>query len=123
MNNKLIYIIDDEEDILDLFQGIFDESKYTVECFKTTKSFCQRCDEKFPDLVITDLVINGEDGLSIVEKINKEKPEIPVFVMSGFLTKDRLDRLKTLKTVSVNSKPFKMLPYIQEIEKYLVHVK
>ena len=120
MNNKLIYIVDDEEDILELFKGNFDETLFTVECFSNTKDFNEKFQHKAPDLVITDLVINGDDGLTIIEKVNAEGPEIPIFVMSGFLTKDRLDKLKGLNTVSINSKPFKMLPYIKEIENYLV---
>lgn len=117
MTKKTIYVLDDEPDILDLFAMSFPE--HDVSCFTNLDEARKACFKIVPDLLITDLVVKDDDGIDLITDLNKRLPNIAIFVMSGFLTKDRLNRLEKLKTIDISSKPFNMMSYGQKIKNYI----
>jgi len=82
-----ILIVDDEALICEFIQGIIDWAKLEMvyagcatdglEAFELIKS-------KQPDLVITDIRMPGLTGLSLIEKVKKEKIDCAFIVISGY---------------------------------------
>jgi CheY-like chemotaxis protein len=71
----------------------------------------------YPDLVIMDLALPEMDGIETARRIH-ETPElshVPIFVVSGFLTKDVVRNVKAAGCVEMFSKPFDFEAVLQAI--------
>ena len=79
-----IVIIDDEEDILDILSLALKDSNYNVSVARDGASGLKVCQEKFPQIVITDIRMPFMDGLQVLETLKKHYPEIEVIVATAF---------------------------------------
>ena len=77
-----IYIVDDEENILEIIEYNLTKNGYAVRGFKDGKSFLDFFNTKKPDLVILDLMLPDSDGFDICREI-KEKTDVPVIILSA----------------------------------------
>jgi len=79
-----ILIIDDEEMILDLVQIGLSRAGFKVEIALDGQEGIKKFDNDRFDLVITDILMPGLDGLGVVDHIrNSGKPCTPIIGMSG----------------------------------------
>ena len=84
--NTSIMIIDDEEDILTLFNDFLQRQGYSVAIFTDAMLAVQEI-EKNPQeysLIITDIRMPGISGLELVRIVNKLNKDIKVVIMSAF---------------------------------------
>lgn len=83
--NAEILIIDDEEDICNLVQGILEDEGYTTRKAMKAETAYAQVQEKSPDLVVLDIWLQGsaDDGMKVLEKIKDGKPHLPVVMISG----------------------------------------
>ena len=79
---KSIYVVDDEENILEIIEYNLDKNGYDVRGFKDGKSFLDFFNARKPDLVILDLMLPDMDGFDICRDI-KEKTDVPVIILSA----------------------------------------
>ncbi len=63
-----------------------------------------------PDLVITDIVMPGKDGIETIIELRRDFPKLPVIAMSGnsALSPLYLKTAKQLGAVNIMGKPFSM---------------
>jgi len=82
---KDILIVDDEEDIRSLIQGILEDEGYETREAASSQAAEQALQTKRPDLIILDIWLQGskKDGLELLETIKAEYPDIPVVMISG----------------------------------------
>lgn len=80
--SELIYVLDDEENILEIVSYNLEKSGYKVESFRNSKDFLCSFDRRKPDLVILDLMLPDVDGFDICKEI-KNKTEVPVIILSA----------------------------------------
>lgn len=80
-----ILIIDDEEDIRNLVQGILDDEGYATRTAAGSSSAFEQIKKKPPNLIILDVWLQGseKDGLQILKSVKKDHPHIPVIMISG----------------------------------------
>ena len=64
----LVYIVEDDINIREIESFSLKNSGYTVEEFEDTKKFWKRINEKMPDIILMDVMLPDEDGLTTVEK-------------------------------------------------------
>src|SRR4030042_635164 len=79
---KEIYIVDDEENILEILEYNLKKNDYKVKSFRDGKSFMEYFNRKKPDLVVLDLMLPDLDGFDICREI-KRKTNIPVIILSA----------------------------------------
>lgn len=80
-----ILVIDDEEDICGLIQGILEDEGYrTRSAGSATEAYAQ-VGEHLPDLVVLDIWLQGSDhdGLDILARLKDNHPLLPVVMISG----------------------------------------
>ena len=86
-NQKLIFIVDDDQFINTLIMKRFTAEGYKVEAF-TYGEECIKALSKNPDAIILDYYFISNDqkvmnGMEVLDKIKELKPETPVIMLSG----------------------------------------
>lgn len=83
--NKLIFVIDDEPDIVELLTIHLKKAMFKVKGFSDAESFYRFLDEKIPDLIILDLMLPDADGLEICKYLKKEDKfsSIPIIMLTA----------------------------------------
>jgi len=82
---KLIAVVDDEKDILNLITHHLKREGYQVKSFQSGKDFLLYINSVPPDLVLLDLMLPGMDGLELC-KILKNKlstESIPIIMITA----------------------------------------
>ena len=83
MNKQTILVVDDDEDLLDLLQFRLDAEGYNVICAKSGEEALVQFSLHRPLVVITDLRMEGMDGMALFTEIHKKNPSIPVIMMTA----------------------------------------
>ena len=80
-----IYVVDDEETLLELADFILGMEGYRFKTFESPKeavlTFRNAADR--PDLIITDFVMNGMDGLELIAQCKRIQPHVRTILVSG----------------------------------------
>ncbi len=84
----LIFVVDDEQEILDVSRIFLENENYKVETFTSAQTALERLNSVVPDLIISDIKMPEMNGVEFVREVNKVKPHLPVIVISGFVTKE-----------------------------------
>jgi DNA-binding NtrC family response regulator len=105
-----ILVVDDEEDVRDVLQGILESADYRVTTAADGNEASKLlAAEKF-SIVLTDLLMPDRDGIEVVGELRKKYPSTPVIVMSGGGRMRHVEYLKMAKTFGAHAvleKPFK----------------
>lgn len=121
-----VLIIDDEPSSLELLQRIFEGEGYQVVLAANGLEGVELFRKNPCDLVITDIVMPGKDGLQTILDLRQDYPELPFVAISGggVIAKERyltvagyLDRVITL------AKPFAVEAIVAAVEKLLAEEK
>ena len=79
---ELIYIVEDDEGMQEVYQGAFEDA-YEIKLFENGKDFFDAFAVKKPDLVILDIMLPIMDGFTILTKIREMDERIPVICVSA----------------------------------------
>lgn len=79
---KNIFIVEDEENILEIISYNLEKNGYKVKGFQKGKDFLDYFERKKPDMVILDLMLPDMDGFDICRDI-KNKSNVPVIILSA----------------------------------------
>ena len=104
-----ILIVDDEEDIRRLIQGILEDEGYSVRQAASPEQAHARIAEKVPSLAILDIWLKhgDEDGLKILSRLKEEHPLVPVLMISGHGTIETAVNAIKMGAYDFIEKPFK----------------
>lgn len=83
-----ILVIDDQRAIRNSLEEILQSEGYTVETAENGSSALEIVASRAFDLVITDIKMDGMDGIEVLEHLQKSNPEMPVVMISGHGTID-----------------------------------
>ena len=92
----LIYVVEDDISIQEIESFALMNVGYQVEGFSTASEFFQGMSKKLPDLILLDVMLPDEDGLSIVKKLrrNRDTVTIPIIMVTAKTTE--MDKVKGL---------------------------
>lgn len=107
--NKLVCIIDDEPDIVELVAHHLKKTGFTVKSYNDGLSFCADLKKgTAPDLIVLDLMLPGMDGIEICKTIrsNEHTRSIPIVMLTA--KTEETDRVLGLELGADDyiSKPF-----------------
>lgn len=82
-----IFVVDDEDSIHSLCQHIFTKEGHEVITLSSGEAALEMLASQPPDLVLMDLRMPGEGGLSVLKRFPQEKGRrVPVAIFSGYIT-------------------------------------
>jgi two-component system alkaline phosphatase synthesis response regulator PhoP len=96
MEKPLIYVVEDDPDIRDLELYSLAGAAFEARGFVSGAEFRQALKNTLPRLVILDLMLPGEDGLSILKRLRSQSHTalIPVILVTAKTTE--MDKVKGL---------------------------
>ncbi len=85
MSKELIYVVDDEEDILDLVEYILGKENFRVKRFLTGEEIVPAMRGEKPHLLLLDLMLPGIDGLEVCKtlKSDADLKDVPVIMLTA----------------------------------------
>lgn len=85
MSRGVVYVVDDEEDILDLVEYNLEKERFFVERFTTGEDVLYEIRHKKPDLLLLDLMLPGIDGLEVCKTLKKDSEYqlIPIIMLTA----------------------------------------
>ncbi len=121
MSGAKLFIVDDQEYVLNLLKVKMGKAGYQVEIFKSGKDLLNALAdaEKPPDLVITDIQMPDISGVEMVKHIRERDKNLPVVAITGYLTNNLYKDLFEQGFCEVIPKPFQMEIFIQKIKTIL----
>lgn len=81
-----ILIVDDEDVVLKSCLRILQKLDYEVDTAYSGQTALDNLKKKRYDIVITDLMMPGMDGMQLLAEIKKQYPDIIVIIFTGFAT-------------------------------------
>jgi PAS domain S-box-containing protein len=89
-NGQHILFLDDEEALAFLTRRALERDGYRVSAFTKTENALEelRAHPEAFDLVVTDLNMPGRSGLEVAKEIRALRPDLPVVLASGYVTKE-----------------------------------
>lgn len=118
---ETIYIVEDDINIREIERYALKNSGYEVEEFENGAAFFNRLEKHTPGLVILDIMLPDEDGMSILSKIRADKKtaKIPVIMVTAKTTE--LDKVKGLDSGADDyiTKPFGVMELISRVKALL----
>jgi DNA-binding NtrC family response regulator len=109
-----ILVLDDEPIVLKRLKPALEKAGYEVEAFSRSLEASSRVMEKEFDVVITDLKMEGLDGMEFLTQVKSRSPATEVIVITGFATMETAKESFKKGVFDFLAKPFK-LGEIQEV--------
>ena len=98
--NKHILLIDDEPDIRDLLARFLVSRGYRVTPVGLSAEAQETVRRDPPDLIISDLQLEDDDGLDMIATLKKALPDVHVILLTGVLFDPQVVRDTLSKKVS-----------------------
>ena len=122
---ETIFIVEDDVNIREIERYALKNSGYEVEGFECGADFFKRLENHMPGLIILDIMLPDEDGMSILTKIRADKKtaKIPVIMVTAKSTE--LDKVKGLDGGADDylTKPFGVMELISRVKALLRRTK
>lgn len=116
-----IYVVEDDNDILEIETFALKNSNYEVKGFTNAKDFYAAVEDKVPSLAVLDVMLPDEDGLQIVQKLrhNPRAAHIPIIMVTARTTE--IDKVKGLDMGADDylTKPFGVMELIARVRALL----
>ena len=116
-----VFCIEDDNGIRELICCALRSGGYTVKDFSNGKEFFRCLQETQPDLVLLDIMLPDEDGISILKRMKAESltAVIPVIMLSAKSTE--IDKVTALEAGAVDyiTKPFGIMELLSRIKAVL----
>ena len=121
----MIYLLEDDDAIRKLVLYGLDSQGFQAKGFALPSEFWRACERELPELVLLDIMLPEEDGLSILKKLRAQTrtKRLPVIMLTA--KNSEYDRVIGLDHGADDfvSKPFSMLELIARIRAVLRRVE
>ncbi len=117
----MIYIVEDDRNIQEIELFALKNSGYQATGFETAKEFYKALNEKLPELILLDIMLPDEDGLSILKRLRSraDTQKIPVILVTAKTSE--IDKVKGLDGGADDyiAKPFGVMEMIARVKALL----
>ncbi len=112
-----ILVLDDEPIVCKRLKPAFQKAGYEVETFTDSASALSRIEQTSFDIVITDLKMQGVDGMHFLARVKEIWDSIDVIVITGFATSDTAKESFRSGAIDFIAKPFKLSDILDTVRR------
>lgn len=117
----LIYLVEDDNSIRELVAYTLQSAGFQAEGFERPSAFWHACERKLPDLVLLDLMLPEEDGISILKKLRQSPrtKKLPIILLTA--KSSEYDKIMGLDSGADDyvAKPFSMMELLARVKALL----
>jgi CheY-like chemotaxis protein len=114
-----ILVIDDDELLRRFVVALLERRAYSVQSTDSGEAGIKLAAEMDFDLVITDMVTPGMEGLETIQQIRRHKPAIKILAVSGAGKGDYLQRAERVGANAVLAKPFEPVEFLDVVARLI----
>lgn len=122
MSKQLIYIADDEINILNIIKSFLTKEGFLVQTFQDGRSLLQAFNKKPADLLVLDIMMPELDGYSLCASIRSTSNVPIIFVSAKDSETDRIAGL-TIGSDDYITKPFSPMELVVRIKSLFRRIK
>lgn len=118
-NGAKILVVDDNNKFLTMLNEFLSNKGFVVDICDNGHEALKKFTDFIPDIVVTDIVMPGIDGIELLLQLRKINPDVKVIVMSGGNRGHAdayLHMADKLGANAVLSKPFELEELMQVIK-------
>ncbi len=100
-----LLVVDDDPELRELIEAYLEQQGFKIDCVESGEAMDAFLADTTPDLIVLDLMLPGEHGLSIAQRL-KQHSELPIIIVSA--QGEDVDRIVGLEVGADDylSKPF-----------------
>lgn len=116
-----VFIVEDDDSIRDMLQYALTSAGFEAVGFGESASFWAELRKGEPSLVLLDIMLPGDDGISILKKLREPGKQRPIPVIMLTAKGSELDRIKGLDLGADDymTKPFSVMEVISRVKAVL----
>ncbi len=121
-SEKKILLVEDEKRMVEMYRRVFQRAGFEVEDVLTAEEAWENVQERVPDIILLDILLPEENGLSFLQKVRGDEKlkDIPVVILSNYDAADEKVRANELGVEAYLMKAnFTPNALVEEVEKYL----
>lgn len=117
----MIYCVEDEQNIRELLVYTLETTGFTAKGMCSSKELKIALKQEIPDLILLDIMLPGEDGYAILEKLknNSATKNVPVIMVTA--KEAEFDKVRGLEGGADDyiTKPFGMMEFVARVKAVL----
>lgn len=120
----MIYIVEDDENIRQMEQYALKNSGYDAIGFPNGARLFEECEKRLPVLIVLDIMLPDEDGLTILKRLRADArtKRVPVVIVSAKDTELDTVRGLDLGADDYLTKPFGVMEFVSRVKAVLRRV-
>ena len=117
----MIYIVEDDRNIQEIELFALKNSGFQAVGFETARDFWKAMDVRMPEMILVDIMLPDEDGLSILKRLRSRSETRRVPVMLVTAKGSEIDKVKGLDSGADDyiAKPFGVMELIARVKALL----
>ena len=114
---KKIILLDDARFMRQIMQDIMDKKGHELHTCACGKELFELLETMEPDLILLDIMLDGESGLEILKELKEKRPELKVLMLSALSTEYAVKTAKERGAEGFIVKPFNVETLLEKVER------
>ena len=78
-----VWIVDDDRSIRWVLEKSLCQNNVVTRSFESGESLLERLESEAPEVIVSDVRMEGIDGMELMNRVHKKHPEIPIIIMTA----------------------------------------
>ena len=101
-----ILVVDDDAIVIQSCRRVLEAEGMAVEAANTVAAGAEMLVAQRFDLMLTDIKMPGQDGFEMIRRAKKIRPDMPILMMTGYLTPEIIEKGHRYGAENHIAKPF-----------------
>ncbi len=106
--NTRLLVVDDEPIVGKRLKQVFDKIGFAIETYTDSAAALAAMAEKPFDIVVTDLKMEGIDGIEVLKRVRAMNPDTRVIIITGYASPDTAELAEQEGVFAFLAKPFRL---------------
>jgi len=106
--NTRLMVVDDEPIVGKRLKQVFDKIGLAIETYTDSATALAAMAERPFDIVVTDLKMEGIDGLEVLKRVRAMNPKTRVIIITGYASPDTEELAQQEGVFAFLAKPFRL---------------
>ena len=116
-----VWIVDDDKSIRWVLEKALQKTDVDIQSFSNPDEVLKKMRHEEPDVIISDIRMPGMDGITLLEQIKQQAPDIPVIIMTAYSDLDRAVSAFQGGAYEYLSKPFDVDEVVSLVKRAITH--